>query len=111
MKTVKASAGTSYDAKKHFNMWGMKKICPQDGTARLTVSMSHFLPNGGGEMSSSDKERVYYVLSGSITVRGKNEEHFLEAGDMIYIAPGEERSIETNGVQPATTLVIVVDVW
>jgi quercetin dioxygenase-like cupin family protein len=69
IKKVKASEGTPHDAKKHFNMWGVRKIGVEEGTKRLNISPSHFPPNGGAEMSSSDKERVYYVLSGSITVQ------------------------------------------
>ena len=107
MKTIKATEGTPYDAAKHFNVWGVKKIT-EEQTRRTTVSLSHFLPNGGAEMSSSDKERVYYVVSGSITVSGKNEKHVLNSGDLIYIAPGEERDMAVNGSEPAAVLVIIV---
>ena len=109
MKTIRASEGTPYEAKRHFHMWGARKIGVEEGTKRLNVSQSHFLPNGGAEMSSSDKERVYYVLSGSITVRGKAETHLLQTGDIIYIAPGEEREIKVNGNECASTLVIIVE--
>jgi mannose-6-phosphate isomerase-like protein (cupin superfamily) len=107
MKTIKATEGTPYDAAKHFNMWGVKKIT-EEQTGRTTVSLSHFLPNGGAEMSSSDKERVYYMISGSIIVSGKNEKHVLNRGDLIYIAPGEERDMSVNGSEPAAVLVIIV---
>jgi len=107
MKTIKATEGTPYDAAKHFNVWGVKKIT-EEQSRRTTVSLSHFLPNGGAEMSSSDKERIYYVVSGSITVSGKNEKHVLNRGDLIYIAPGEERDMSVNGSEPAAVLVIIV---
>ena len=106
MKSVKATEGTPYDAPKHYTMWGIIKILHEQ-TRRTGASLSHFLPNGSAEMSSSDKERVYYVIRGSITVKGKTEEHMLEPGDLIYIAPGEEREIVTNGTEPATVLVII----
>ncbi len=107
MISVKAREGTPYDAAKHFHMWGVKKIAPEF-SRRTTVSLSQFLPNGGAEMSASNMERVYYVLAGSITVRGKGEEHLLAAGDLVYIAPGEERAISVNNQEPATVLVVVV---
>ena len=107
MKTIKATEGTPYDAAKHFNVWGVKKIT-EEQTRRTTVSLSHFLPNGGAEMSSSDKERVYYIVEGSITVNGKNEKHVLNPGDLIYIGPGEERDMVINGGKPAEVLVIIV---
>ncbi len=108
MRTIKASEGAPYDAPKHFNMTGVKKVTP-DFSKRTTVSHSTFQPNGGAEMASSQAERVYYVISGSITVKGPAEEHVLAAGDMIYIAPGEQRAISVNGGKPAQTLVIVVN--
>ena len=61
-------------------------------------------------MSSSPKERVYLCLSGSLLLKGqKKDEYYLEPGDMIYIAPGEERSVDVIGTEPATILVFIVD--
>jgi mannose-6-phosphate isomerase-like protein (cupin superfamily) len=79
-------------------------------TRKTTLSVSHFLPEGGAEMASSPKERVYLVLSGSLKVTGKNEEYELEPGDMLYIAPGEERAVKTIGTEPVTILVVITDV-
>ena len=107
MKVVKDSEGTKYDAKNHFGCWTAYKLQAEKDTKRLTVSTTHFLPQGGADMSSSPRERVYVLLSGAMKVTGKNEEHLLEPGDMIYIAPGEERAVEVIGNKPATTLVIV----
>ena len=107
MRTIKASDGTPYDAPRHSNVVAVKKVTPEV-SRRTTVSLSTFQPDGGAEMSSSDAERVYYVVSGSITVRGKAEEHQLSPGDLVYIAPGEQRSISVNGGTPASTLVVVV---
>jgi glyoxylate utilization-related uncharacterized protein len=107
MILVKAREGTPYDAPKHFNMWAMKKVTPEF-SLRTTVGISQFLPTGGAELSSSNSERVYYVIAGSITVSGKGETHVLDAGDLVYIAPGEEREISVNNREPATVLVVVV---
>jgi mannose-6-phosphate isomerase-like protein (cupin superfamily) len=60
-------------------------------------------------MSSSPKERAYFILSGSMLVKGKTEEHRLSQGELIYIAPGEEREIQVIGTEPVTSLVIIVD--
>src|SRR4030043_1252056 len=108
MKVVKDSVGEKYEAKQHFACWTAFKLQAGKDTKRLTVSTTHFLPEGGAEMSSAPRERVYVLLSGAMKVTGKNEEHLMEAGDMIYIAPGEERAVQVIGNKPATTLVIVV---
>ncbi|MEJ2040814.1 MAG: cupin domain-containing protein [Desulfosarcinaceae bacterium] len=108
MISVKDAKGTPYDAAKHFEVFGLKKITEAQ-SRRITVCYSYFQPNGGAEMSPSPKERVYYVVKGSITVNGKGgESHVLNPGDLIYIAPGEERDMVINDGKPAEVLVFIV---
>ncbi len=107
MISVKDAEGDFYDAAKHFGVYGIKKITG-DQSKRTIVNYSYFQPNGGAEMSSSPKERVYYVVKGSITVSGPDEKHILNEGDLIYIAPGEERDMATNNGKPAEVLVFII---
>lgn len=108
MKVIKSGEGEHYDAPNHFNMWGVRKIGPSMGAKALSVSISEFLPNGGATLSSSDKERVYCVLRGSITVSGDGGQAWVvEENDMIHIAPGEQRSIAVNGLVAARLLVVI----
>jgi quercetin dioxygenase-like cupin family protein len=108
MISVKDAQGTPYEAAKHSEVYGLQKVTEAQ-TERTTVCYSYFQPNGGAEMSSSPKERVYYVTRGSITVRGPaGETHVLNEGDLIYIAPGEERDMVINGGKPAEVLVFIV---
>ena len=107
MISARDAEGAQYDAPKHSGVYGLQKIT-EASSKRTTVCYSYFQPNGGAEMSSSPKERVYFVVSGSITVRGKAEEHVLGPGDLIYIAPGEEREVAVNGGKPAEVLVLIV---
>ncbi|MBP2636299.1 MAG: hypothetical protein H6Q72_2206 [Firmicutes bacterium] len=110
MKVIKANEGNVYEAQNHFNMWGIRKFGPSDGSKSVNVSISEFLPNGGASMTASNKERIYCVLRGSITVHDENgQAHVLDAGDMIYIAPGEKRDMAVNGLVAARVLVIVTD--
>ncbi len=53
-------------------------------------------------------EMAFYVLSGSMQVRGRDEEHILNAGDLIYFSAGDERELKVNGQAPASILVIIV---
>ena len=108
MISVKDAQGTPYDAAKHFGVYGLQKITEAQ-SKRTTVCYSYFQPNGGAEISSSPKERIYYVVNGSITINGLNDEkHVLNAGDLIYIAPGEERDMVINDGKPAEVLVIII---
>jgi quercetin dioxygenase-like cupin family protein len=106
MKFIKVGEGTPYEAPHHYSYWAIKKVQPETGTKNLTVGVSHFLPGGGSDLSSSPQERVYFCIDGKVTVKGINEEHQMEQGDMIYIAPGEERSFQVSNTKPATLLVI-----
>jgi len=107
MISVKDAQGTPYDAAKHWQVYGLQKITEAQ-SKRTTVCYSYFQPNGGAEMSSSPKERVYYVVKGSITVSGPNEKHVLGQGDLIYIAAGEERDMTINDGKPAEVLVFII---
>jgi quercetin dioxygenase-like cupin family protein len=108
VKLIKASDCEYYEAKKHFNCWTGHKVTPDVTSKRLNISYSHFLPNGGAEMCSSPLERVYYLLTGSMAVKGKDEQEFImQPGDMVYIAPNEERAVRILGPEVATMMVIM----
>jgi glyoxylate utilization-related uncharacterized protein len=107
MISVKDAEGKPYDAAKHSEVYGLQKFTEAD-TKRTTVCYSYFQPNGGAEMSSSPKERVYYVVKGSITVCGPEEKHVLNEGDCVYIASGEERDMVINNGKPAEVLVFII---
>ena len=108
MISVKDAEGTPYDAPKHSEVYGLHKFT-ESVTTRTTVCYSYFQPNGGAEMCSSPKERVYYVVKGSVTISGPDEKHLLEEGDCIYIAPGEDRDMVVNNGKPAEVLVVIVN--
>jgi quercetin dioxygenase-like cupin family protein len=107
MKLIKASESEQYEAKKHFNCWTGHKLTPGEVSQRINISYSHFLPNGGAEMSSSPMERVYYLLSGSMAVKSQTEELIMAPGDMVYIGPNEERSVRILNNETATMMVIM----
>ncbi|MCJ7654405.1 MAG: cupin domain-containing protein, partial [Dehalococcoidia bacterium] len=96
-----------YEAPKHFNVWSARKLGDKDAQ-HISVSLSHFLPNGGVEMSGSPTEKMYYIVSGSMVVKTRTEESTLEAGDIVYFAPGEEREIRVAGSDVCTILVCIV---
>ncbi len=107
MKLVKAGEGEVYEAKRHSGCFAMKKLDPEKLSKRLNIALSHFLPGGGAEMSASPLERAYYVINGSLTVKGKAEQYKLAAGDLLYIPAGEEREVKVEGTEPASILVIM----
>jgi len=110
VKLIKVGEGTPYEAPHHFNYWAINKVVPNITSQKLQIGVSHFLPHGGAEISSSALERVYFCIDGKITVKGRDEEYRLEPGDMIYIGAGEERSFQVSDTKPATILVIMTKV-
>jgi len=111
VKLIKHGEGQAKTASRHFGQCGIDKVSSEIGSQRLRVSVSHFLPQqGGAEMYASPTERAYFGISGSVMIRGKQgDEYLVEPGDVLFIPPGEERSIEVMGTEPATMLVIVVN--
>ncbi len=108
MKLVKDGEGVPYEAKGHFNCWNIRKFLGGTETVRMTCAMTHFLPNGGADMLASPTERVYVGISGAILCKSKGGEEFIvEPGDMLYIPPNEERSVEVIGTEPATIMVFM----
>jgi len=108
MKVVKASEGVPYEAAKHFNVWSTRKLTMEKDTQRLTVSFSHFLPNGGTETIGGAPEKMYYIVEGSMIVTTQSGESTLQKGDLVYFAADEERSIRIPGNDVCTILVILV---
>lgn len=111
MQLVKSADGTAKPAARHFLETGVQKVAPSDVTARTTCTVSHFLPGGGAEMTSSAAERVYYGLSGTVVVTDADGAAYsVGKGDTLYIPPGDERRIDVPGIEPATILVITIKV-
>lgn len=108
MVKISFSDAPPYEAAKHFGA-ATFRLQHKDlsGVRSFWVGLSYFLPNGGAEMDSSDTEKVYVVLSGTVTVTSEDgKEYVLGPMDSIYIPPGVKRSILNKGREPATMLVI-----
>ena len=107
MKTVRDAAGTPYEAPKHFGVYGLQKFVKESD--RVKVFYSYFQPNGGAEMAASPTEKVYFIVKGSITVKGKDGSHVLNRGDLIFIGADEAREMIINNGKPAEVLVFIIN--
>jgi glyoxylate utilization-related uncharacterized protein len=108
LKKLELKDAKPYDAPGHFGCVTLR-LHHKDttGSQNFSVGLSHFLPKGGAEMGGGDFERVYYVISGTISVTDSNgQEINLGPTDSLYIANGEKRSIMNKTNQPATMIVI-----
>ena len=109
MKKVELRNVKEYEAPGHFKMVAMKLHGREEtGTKNFWVGLSHFLPGGGAEMGASNFEKVYFVLSGTLTVVTRDKKEItLGPMDSLYIAAGEERYLINREKVPATILVII----
>jgi len=108
MRKVRLEEAKPYDAPGHFKMVALKlQDRETTGIESFWVGLSHFLPEGGAEMSASDSERVYILLSGELTVTTEDGKEFvLEPMDSLYVPPGEKRYIINKTNMPASMIVI-----
>jgi quercetin dioxygenase-like cupin family protein len=109
MKKVELQDAKPYAPPKHFNMTALKLHGKEEtGTQQLWMGLSHFLPGGGAEMDATPAEKLYFVLSGEVTVSGpENETYVLKAWDSLYVGPNETRAIVNNTNRPASMLVVI----
>ncbi|HTD05861.1 cupin domain-containing protein [Undibacterium sp.] len=71
---------------------------------QLWLGVSHLLPGGGTGMDASPVEKMYVVLSGTITVITEDGETELEPYDSCRLAPGEKRQLKNRSNSPASVL-------
>ncbi|MFT5140547.1 MAG: quercetin dioxygenase-like cupin family protein [Rhodothermales bacterium] len=109
MEVTKLADALPYDAPMHHGMAALRLHGGgQTNTERMMVGLSHFLPGGGADESSSEAERVYVVLEGQITVITNDDTVLLGPLDSCLIPPGETRAVLNATNRPASMLVIVV---
>ena len=99
MEVTRLADALPYEAPKHHGGG-------QTNTEGVVVGLSHFLPGGGVEQSSSEAERIYVVLEGQITVTTENGPVLLGPLDSCLIPAGEAQSVQNTTNRPPAMLVI-----
>jgi mannose-6-phosphate isomerase-like protein (cupin superfamily) len=111
VKKISVNDVQSYAAPGHFGMTAFRlQGKAESGINTFWIGKSFFLPGGGADWAyeeNSPNEKVYYVLSGEMTVRSKTEVFVLKAGDSLYIEPNEGREMKNEGREVCEVLVII----
>ena len=108
MKKMEVKDAKPYQAAKHFNMTAMRLQGKEEtGATKFWMGLSHFLPGGGAEFDASPTEKIYFVLSGEVTVKTATEEVTLKAWDSLFIGANEGREIINKTNMPASMLVVI----
>lgn len=108
MKKLELKDAKEFNAPGHFGNTALR-LHHKDttGIKSFHVGLSYFLPRGGAELSVSEFDRVYYVISGTITVTDdRGNEIVLRPTDSLYIETGEKRSVLNKTNEPVTMVVI-----
>ena len=108
MLVRKFAEAKSYDAPNHrdyksFRVFGAE----MGGTQALVFGISHFLPGGGAGPDASPPEKIYYVLSGELTVIAGGKETVLKPNDSCFIGPNESREV-INRTNDVVTMLVAI---
>ena len=108
MQVKHLSEAKAYEAPNHRAYCSLRLFgLDAGGPKQFTVGLSHFLPGGGAGPDASPTEKVYYVLSGELTLIADGKESVLKANDSCFIGPNESREIINRGNDVVTMLVAV----
>jgi mannose-6-phosphate isomerase-like protein (cupin superfamily) len=110
MKKISIADVNPYSAPGHFDMTAFRlQGKDESGIQSFWVGKSFFLPGGGADWAYEDNpfEKVYYILSGEMTVKSKDEIFHLNKGDSFYIGPNEGREMKNEGREVCEVLVII----
>lgn len=98
----------SYNAPNHSDCKSLRlQGFEAGGPESCWVGLSHFLPGGGAGPDRSSLEKIYVVLSGTITVWADGQEIELESMDSCTIGPNVERQIMNRKNTIASMLVVM----
>jgi len=108
LKKVRLEEVKPYEAPGHFKMVALRLHHRETtGVKTFWIGLSHFLPGGGAEMSADNIEKVYFVLSGTLTVIAEDgTKYTLNPTDSLYIPAGEKRYLINETNNTASMLVI-----
>ncbi len=97
-----------YEAPNHRNYSSLRLFGAEaGGPKQFVVGLSHFLPGGGAGPDASPTEKVYFIMSGELTVIVDGKETVLKANDSCFIGANESREIINRGNDVVTMLVAV----
>ncbi|MFY0408380.1 cupin domain-containing protein [Solicola sp. PLA-1-18] len=105
MNLTRLDDAVAFDPPGHHDVRPLWLQQGTDGTA-ITAALSHYLPGGGAEMAPVERDTVYVVLAGHLTVDSDGQTHTLGPLDSVSLSAGTARSVENRTHLTATMLVI-----
>lgn len=108
MKINRADELAPYDAPNHFGMRCLR-VQGHDASpaASAWIGMSRMAPGARAALSASPVEKMYFVLSGEVTLCNEHERHVLRRHDSCYVHAGEARELLNHTDQDAAVLLVM----
>lgn len=108
MHLTRIDDATGYEAPGHHAMAAVRLQGREyGGEQRFWTGLSHFLPGGGAQRSTSPLERTYVMVSGVMTLVADGAEVELHPLDSVHLAAGDERELVNRTTLPASMLVVM----
>lgn len=108
MHVTRLAHAPTYEAPEHDGMHLLRLQGMDVSPARsMWAGLSWLLPGGGTSLKASDKEKLYVVVEGSVTVSNGDDIAVLERLDSCLIARGEARQLRNDTALPAAILLVM----
>ena len=108
MRITPLADAKPYQAPNHRDCTALRLSGAEAGGATgFAAGLSHFLPGGGAGPDASPVEKLYFVLSGRLTVITDDGEAEIGPQDTCFLAANEKREIINRGNDVVTMLVVV----
>lgn len=110
MHVIRQKDAIPYQAPGHFGMRCLRLQGREAGpNTQFWVGMSIIEPGGGTVLSASGDEKVYVVLSGTVSISNGTDQVALAPFDSCRIAPHENRALSNDGPEPAAILLVMAE--
>jgi Cupin domain. len=107
MNKIEIKDAREYPTTGHFDMKALRLHGIETSNCKdFTLSLSHFLPDGGTDYMEGTVELIYFILEGELTIRTKTEAIVLKKYDSMHFNIGDTKSIKNETNLPASMLVI-----
>lgn len=113
-KLVTVADRFEYEGKLHYNCQTTRVHTATDFEGgKVTMGVTHFLPNGYADVRPAAYEMIYTCLLGKIAIQivdgDVNTEYVLDAGDSIRMMPGVQRGCRVIGPDYCDLQVVIIN--
>ena len=108
MHVTRLADAAPYDAPGHDAMH-MLRLQGKDASPAKSMwaALSYLLPGGGTTLKGSDKEKLYVVVEGDVTISNGDEDVVLGPLDSCLIERGEQRQLRNDTNRSAAILLVM----